>query len=241
MSVWIRCKGRPVNVPDRVDVSFYDDLAMGQNIDIPEFCVASWDSVKWWRPAAGSSAALPPAESPREVNEVHPDDAEPSREPVTVPHTQQFDAYASGNISVESVSLDASERAFEEAYSIPLTGPEYGDALRSAIDLNHVTKEPAFTLVDSPVEKSFAVIDTLQERGARYGDFTDNAEISQALKQCMGNQMGWGNLNAVQREALEMIAQKIARILNGDPNYRDNWHDIQGYARLAEERCREQE
>ncbi len=35
----------------------------------------------------------------------------------------------------------------------------------------------------------------------------------------------------------EVIADKIARILNGDPNYKDNWHDIQGYAKLAEDRC----
>lgn len=33
---------------------------------------------------------------------------------------------------------------------------------------------------------------------------------------------------------LEMIAHKIARILNGDPNYADNWHDIAGYATLID-------
>ena len=31
-----------------------------------------------------------------------------------------------------------------------------------------------------------------------------------------------------------MIASKIARIVNGDPDYADNWHDIAGYARLVE-------
>ena len=31
-----------------------------------------------------------------------------------------------------------------------------------------------------------------------------------------------------------MIQHKIARVLNGDPNYPDNWHDIAGYARLVE-------
>lgn len=89
------------------------------------------------------------------------------------------------------------------------------------------------------------VQDTLAQRGSRYGDFTDNAMISQQLKQlimCENDgklREGYRRCNFVQREALEMIAQKIARILNGDPNYKDNWHDIQGYARLAEERCRE--
>ena len=31
-----------------------------------------------------------------------------------------------------------------------------------------------------------------------------------------------------------MIANKIGRILNGDPNYPDSWHDIAGYATLIE-------
>jgi hypothetical protein len=39
-----------------------------------------------------------------------------------------------------------------------------------------------------------------------------------------------------QREALDMIAHKIGRILNGDPNYADSWHDLEGYARLVEQR-----
>jgi hypothetical protein len=39
-----------------------------------------------------------------------------------------------------------------------------------------------------------------------------------------------------QSEALEMIAHKIARILNGDPNYVDSWLDIAGYATLVAER-----
>lgn len=30
-----------------------------------------------------------------------------------------------------------------------------------------------------------------------------------------------------------MIFHKIARILNGDPNYADSWVDIAGYAKLV--------
>lgn len=77
----------------------------------------------------------------------------------------------------------------------------------------------------------------LAERGKTYGDFTFHAEITQDLKRIMGETPGWQRLNAHQREALEMIQHKIGRILNGDPNYRDNWADIGGYARLSEERC----
>lgn len=76
---------------------------------------------------------------------------------------------------------------------------------------------------------------TLAERGARYGAFTDHAGICQALKRVMKGTDGWGRLNDAQMQALETIADKIARILNGDPNYGDNWHDIQGYAKLVED------
>jgi hypothetical protein len=92
------------------------------------------------------------------------------------------------------------------------------------------------------LDQYFSVQETLAQRGSRYGDFTENSAISQHLKQVLQHdghnvREGWLRLSLAHREALEMIAQKIARILNGDPNYKDNWHDIQGYARLAEERC----
>lgn len=40
-------------------------------------------------------------------------------------------------------------------------------------------------------------------------------------------------LSSDKQEALEMIAHKIGRILNGDPNYKDSWTDIAGYAQLV--------
>ncbi len=80
------------------------------------------------------------------------------------------------------------------------------------------------------------VQDTLTERGARYGDFADHAVITQALQDVMRDTPGWAALDLIKRQALSVIADKIARILNGDPNYIDNWHDIQEYAHLVEER-----
>lgn len=77
---------------------------------------------------------------------------------------------------------------------------------------------------------------TLKERGARYGDFTEHARICQNIKYVMGGTEGWERLNNAQKQALEVIADKVARILNGDPNYIDNWHDIIGYAKLVEDR-----
>ncbi len=79
---------------------------------------------------------------------------------------------------------------------------------------------------------------TLKERGDRYGDFTDHAGIAQELQDVMrySGFSGWERLDPVKRQALTVIADKIARILSGDPNYSDNWHDIQGYAKLVEDR-----
>lgn len=87
--------------------------------------------------------------------------------------------------------------------------------------------------------KSTSVQDTLNDRASRYGDIETLMTLSQNIQQAMRGSKNWWELVPAQREALQMIASKIARILNGDPNYKDNWHDIQGYARLAEERCKE--
>ncbi|WP_205012742.1 DUF6378 domain-containing protein [Nitrosomonas sp. HPC101] len=87
-------------------------------------------------------------------------------------------------------------------------------------------------------DQNMSIEDTLAERGSRYGDFSVHARIAQALQNVMRYHTcdNWHNLSYVQKQALTVIADKIARILSGDPNYADNWHDIQGYARLAEER-----
>ena len=74
---------------------------------------------------------------------------------------------------------------------------------------------------------------TLNERGARYGDFSDHACITQTLKIAMRETKGWTRLSFAQREAAEMIAHKLGRILAGDPDWHDSWHDIEGYARLV--------
>jgi hypothetical protein len=77
---------------------------------------------------------------------------------------------------------------------------------------------------------------TLNERGDRYGQFTGHAHITQSLKAVMQASPKWAVLADDQKEALEMAAHKIGRILNGDPNYLDSWHDIVGYIRLVEQR-----
>lgn len=76
----------------------------------------------------------------------------------------------------------------------------------------------------------------LAERGSRYGVFAENAEIAQEIKQVFRGRFNFCALSHDQREAIDMIATKISRILTGDPNYSDNWRDIEGFARLVAER-----
>lgn len=82
---------------------------------------------------------------------------------------------------------------------------------------------------------------TLNERGDRYGEFAGHANVTQNLKRVMGQHPGWRKLKDDQKEALEMTAHKIGRILNGDPDYIDSWHDIIGYVRLVEQRLEKEQ
>lgn len=81
----------------------------------------------------------------------------------------------------------------------------------------------------------------LEERGKRYGDFARHAEITQRLKRLMFSIKDRAQLDDDQVEALEMIAHKIGRILNGDPDYADSWDDIAGYAKLVADRLHAQQ
>lgn len=73
----------------------------------------------------------------------------------------------------------------------------------------------------------------LDERRKTHGDFRDHARITQALKRTMRNESGFALLSDSQREALEMNAHKIGRILAGNPNFQDHWDDLAGYAKLV--------
>jgi len=73
----------------------------------------------------------------------------------------------------------------------------------------------------------------LEERGNRYGEFDEHARITQEIKEAMKSGCSWELCTDSQKEALEMIAHKIGRIVNGDPSYDDSWIDIIGYTQLV--------
>lgn len=74
--------------------------------------------------------------------------------------------------------------------------------------------------------------ETIQERSKTHGPFPDVCKVAQNLKSEMQDAAGWSALAPHQKEGLEMIQHKIARILNGNANEPDHWHDIAGYATL---------
>lgn len=81
-----------------------------------------------------------------------------------------------------------------------------------------------------------SVNDTLDERENRYGNYLEQTEISNDLRARMMNTPSWEAMEVDMEDALTMIAVKLSRILNGDPFYSDNWHDIAGYATLVADR-----
>lgn len=80
----------------------------------------------------------------------------------------------------------------------------------------------------------------LAERSHTHGEYTVSARAAQQLKRAYRSTVVC-YLNDAQAEAVEMILHKIARIITGDPNYRDHWDDISGYAQLVAERIYETE
>lgn len=80
------------------------------------------------------------------------------------------------------------------------------------------------------------VNEILKQRGSQYnlnGSYRDHAELAQDLKERCREHKGWGGLPGAMKESIDMILHKIARVLNGNPHYKDNWVDISGYATLV--------
>lgn len=85
-------------------------------------------------------------------------------------------------------------------------------------------------------ESHGSVEKTLMQRKNVHGLFSHNADLSQTLKRMVKHHAAAAdvNLSNVQLEAIDNICQKLSRIASGDPNHLDHWHDIAGYATLAE-------
>jgi hypothetical protein len=68
------------------------------------------------------------------------------------------------------------------------------------------------------------------ERSKTHGDFNDVSNTAQALKSIVRQGKAYGKFTPTQAEGLDMILHKIARWVNGDPNFLEHLIDIEGYA-----------
>jgi hypothetical protein len=89
-------------------------------------------------------------------------------------------------------------------------------------------------------EEKVTLEETLEERGNNYGEYTDICVLSQAMSKLMGQadkrSAPVSQMDDVQRDSMKMIIVKMARIAVGDADFEDNWKDIQGYAKLVQDR-----
>lgn len=98
--------------------------------------------------------------------------------------------------------------------------------------------KPAATTASSAA--TFDINTILSERAKAYGVFEEVAMGAQTIKSSMRacGKHSWHSLDDDKKEALEMIASKIARIINNGADHEDSWRDIAGYATLVADNIR---
>ena len=86
-------------------------------------------------------------------------------------------------------------------------------------------------------------LELLASRRDSHGDYGTKAKFIQKLKKMI--RKSYANernlLSETHLESLDNIAQKMGRILYGNPDFIDHWDDIAGYAKLSSEAIKEQE
>lgn len=82
-------------------------------------------------------------------------------------------------------------------------------------------------------------MEVLNEREKTHGHFGDVAKMDQDMKTVLYASKNWSRLEDEHKLALEMVVHKISRILCGNPNEKDHWIDVAGYAELGKRSCKE--
>jgi len=106
----------------------------------------------------------------------------------------------------------------------------------SKYNTRYICKKYKEVSYHKPVEDSVNSVSELdviiKERGKTHGNFRDQAYCAQSLKSVIRESPNYDRMSELQMEALDMIVHKIGRILVGDPDFKDHWVDIEGYAKL---------
>jgi len=136
------------------------------------------------------------------------------------------------------------KRCENEIINIPIR--QFWDLMRAKEEL-HYLKSPDIPATFDPeskvgvTEQEFKSVvagnktieEILAARQKTHGDFRTHAAITDGIKFHLHTSNKWNYLSAMQRESLDMIVHKIGRILAGNPDHKDHWDDIAGYATLV--------
>lgn len=78
----------------------------------------------------------------------------------------------------------------------------------------------------------------LDKRAEQYGSFMASAETAIKIKGAVHGAIARHDVHLFPDQilALDMIAVKISRIVNGNASHKDSWIDIAGYAKLVADR-----
>jgi len=91
-----------------------------------------------------------------------------------------------------------------------------------------------------PLSEMDDLAQTLAKRQDAYGDFLSKCQTIWAIKHAMHATPNWETMPTDMKESLSMVVHKIGRILHGQIDHIDSWHDIQGYAKLIEDRLKKE-
>lgn len=76
-------------------------------------------------------------------------------------------------------------------------------------------------------------------RGPVHGNFAEGATITQGVLALFQGGSSWPKMSAAKKETVHMIVHKLHRIVTGNPEHKDHWDDIGGYAQLGANDCAE--
>ena len=83
--------------------------------------------------------------------------------------------------------------------------------------------------------------DTLDAREEEYGDYRELAWLLEGIMDTYSCSKNFLRMEPYQRVALYMDAMKTVRILNGNFDNIDSWHDKAGYAELVVKELRKEQ
>ena len=96
------------------------------------------------------------------------------------------------------------------------------------------TTQQSFTASENGKNEMDQTIEgILQSREKTHGLYSVQSAMSQRLKSLIRTSPNWEDMPEYMQESLEIIEQKIARILSGNAYEPDHWLDIIGYAALV--------